>query len=84
MSEKATAPGTGDGLPLSETGFPKQTDGLVVNTESPAESTKEEQEIQRDIHAIKWALTVGAVLSCVFLFALDTTVVSWRHVLRLD
>ena len=33
-------------------------------------------EYERKVHGIKWVLTVGAVLSCVFLFALDTTVVA--------
>lgn len=33
-------------------------------------------EVERQIHGIKWFFTVAAVLSCVFLYSLDTTVVS--------
>jgi hypothetical protein len=32
-------------------------------------------EMERDIHGVRWFMTVCAILSCVFLFALDTTVV---------
>jgi hypothetical protein len=33
---------------------------------------------ERQIHGIKWAFCVGAILSSTFLFALDTTVVSHK------
>lgn len=44
-----------------------------------AEQTPDSAEtgsFQREIHGIKWVLDVAAFLSCVFLFALDTTVVA--------
>ncbi|XP_014555777.1 hypothetical protein COCVIDRAFT_101461 [Bipolaris victoriae FI3] len=51
-----------------------------VLDEKPPETTEptgdEGPEYERKIHGIKWVMTVLAVLSCVFLFALDTTVVA--------
>lgn len=48
----------------------------VLAEQSSDETDGTGPEYKRDIHGIKWALTVGAILSCVFLFALDTTVVA--------
>lgn len=47
-----------------------------TDIESPVPEADEKTiEVERQIHGFKWVLTVGAILSCVFLFALDTTVV---------
>jgi MFS family permease len=49
----------------------------VTLAEKPIDATEDSgPEYQREIHGIKWVLTVGAILSCVFLYALDTTVVA--------
>ena len=54
-----------------------RTKSPTVNGEKVADATKDKvPEFRREIHGVRWALTVGAVLSCVFLFALDTTVVA--------
>ncbi|KAL8859862.1 MAG: hypothetical protein Q9178_003695 [Gyalolechia marmorata] len=48
-----------------------------TDVESPApEENEKTDEVERRIHGVKWFLTVCAILSCVFLFALDTTVVA--------
>ncbi|KAG9232670.1 putative HC-toxin efflux carrier [Amylocarpus encephaloides] len=46
-----------------------------VDAEKQQTETVEEAP-PRDIHGIKWALTVGAILSSTFLFALDNTIVA--------
>lgn len=46
-----------------------------AETQMP-ESSEKAGEVERNIHGIRWAMTVCAILSCVFMFALDTTVVS--------
>lgn len=47
-----------------------------TDIESPApEGNEKTGEAERQIHGVKWFLTVCAILSCIFLFALDTTVV---------
>ena len=43
---------------------------------SPGIEEDGEPKFERQIHGFKWALTVGAILSCIFLYALDTTVVA--------
>jgi MFS family permease len=49
----------------------------VTLAEKPTDATEDlGPEYQREIHGVKWVLTVGAILSCVFLYALDTTVVA--------
>jgi MFS family permease len=49
----------------------------VTLAEKPIDATEDSgHEYQHKIHGIKWVLTVGAILSCVFLYALDTTVVA--------
>ncbi|KAF9880620.1 hypothetical protein CkaCkLH20_01662 [Colletotrichum karsti] len=52
-------------------------DSTTTSAENAVDATDQTgPEEQRQIRGIKWALTVGAILSCVFLFALDTTVVA--------
>ncbi|KAL8848911.1 MAG: hypothetical protein Q9221_006069 [Calogaya cf. arnoldii] len=55
---------------------------LPTDVESPVpEAGEKTGEVERQIHGVKWLLTVCAILSCVFLFALDTTVVcSKEHI----
>ena len=49
----------------------------LANAEKPTDASEDAgPEYTREIHGIKWVLTVGAILSCVFLYALDTTVVA--------
>ena len=70
MSEK-------DHVPALAEASESDTSGRL-NGDVPAETKEDGPGLSRDIHGVKWALTVGSVLSCVFLFALDTTVVSLR------
>ncbi|KAL8806441.1 MAG: hypothetical protein Q9182_001356 [Xanthomendoza sp. 2 TL-2023] len=54
-----------------------RTESPPTDIESPAPETNEKAgEFERQIHGLKWFMTVCAILSCVFLFALDTTVVA--------
>ena len=57
----------------------RNTESAATEAERPTpEALGKAGEVQREIHGTKWILTVGAILSCVFLFALDTTVVCSR------
>ncbi|KAI1845057.1 hypothetical protein JX265_008358 [Neoarthrinium moseri] len=77
MSEKERTTGHADGLPASEADTPTRTESPIVDGEKSPDGTDDSgPEFKREIHGVKWALTVGAVLSCVFLYALDTTVVA--------
>ena len=52
------------------------TESPHTDVESPApEANEKTGEVERQIHGVKWFLAVCAILSCIFLFALDTTVV---------
>lgn len=52
------------------------TKDAATDVESPVPEPDEKTgEVERQIHGVKWFLTVCAILSCIFLFALDTTVV---------
>lgn len=72
----------------SETPSPKsvsqsETGDEVDAIESQAQEKTSQDEapptgkFHRDIHGVKWILTIAAILACVFLFATDTTLV--RH-----
>ncbi|KAI9170612.1 major facilitator superfamily permease [Paramyrothecium foliicola] len=55
----------------------RRTESPIVDVEKSSEHTDDAgPKFERNIHGIKWAMTVAAVLSCVFLYALDTTVVA--------
>jgi hypothetical protein len=54
----------------------RRSESPVVDEKSPETTEDAGPEYERKIHGIKWVLTVGAILSCVFLYALDTTVVA--------
>lgn len=77
MSDQDTASTLNNSLASCKQESPIHTTG---HTTLPKKSSDEIDdagpEYKREIHGIKWVLTVGAVLSCVFLFALDTTVVA--------
>lgn len=56
---------------------PTRSSSPVVNLGEPKDTTEDSVPgFKREIHGLRWALTVGAILSCVFLYALDTTVVA--------
>lgn len=77
MSEEEKKTGLTDSLPTSETETPTRAESPTISGEKSTDATKDEgPEIKREIHGVKWVLTVGAILSCVFLYALDTTVVA--------
>ncbi|KAH8663779.1 major facilitator superfamily domain-containing protein [Ilyonectria robusta] len=77
MSDEEKKTGLTDSLPTSETETPTRAESPTVSGEKSTDATKDEgPEIKREIHGVKWVLTVGAILSCVFLYALDTTVVA--------
>jgi len=72
-------------MSIAEIEFPCETSSNVaksstnsaksdVETQIP-ETSEKAGEAKRDIHGIRWIMTVCAILSCVFMFALDTTVV---------
>ncbi|KAG2418430.1 hypothetical protein HFD88_001531 [Aspergillus terreus] len=46
------------------------------SSEPPSETSAEKPSSPRDVHGIKWALVVIALLSSLFLYALDNTVVA--------
>ncbi|KAF2878490.1 major facilitator superfamily domain-containing protein [Massariosphaeria phaeospora] len=52
------------------------TGSSATDIERPIPEPEKAGEMVRNIHGMKWVLTVCAILSCVFLFALDTTVVA--------
>ena len=52
------------------------TDSPVLEAQSPEVDTAPKHDGQRSIRGVKWGLTVVAILSSTFLFALDTTVVA--------
>ncbi|RYO76816.1 hypothetical protein DL764_010277 [Monosporascus ibericus] len=74
MNEKATSISDN----LTPGGFESSgTESPAADVEQATPKADESTgEIERKIHGIKWILTVGAILSCVFLYALDTTVVA--------
>ncbi|KAK2021936.1 MFS general substrate transporter [Colletotrichum zoysiae] len=78
MGDKEAAPTPPDSLAKYEAGTPTcSSESPAVRDENPTNAAEDgAPEYKREIHGIKWALTVGAILSCVFLFALDTTVVA--------
>ncbi|EAT81571.1 hypothetical protein HBI56_154240 [Parastagonospora nodorum] len=81
MSEKETTSTLNDGVATSKAESPRGSESPVNLAEKPGDTTEDTMEdtgpeYKREVHGIKWALTVGAVLSCVFLYALDTTVVA--------
>ncbi|WYZ45982.1 hypothetical protein EsH8_IX_000207 [Colletotrichum jinshuiense] len=77
MSDEEKTTGLTDSLPASKAETPMRSESPTTNGKSSTEAPKDaEPEFQREIHGVKWALTVGAILSCVFLYALDTTVVA--------
>jgi MFS family permease len=77
MSDKETASTLTDGLGTSKAGSPSRSESPAIVDEKPADTPDDAgPEYKREIHGIKWVLTVGAILSCVFLYALDTTVVA--------
>lgn len=78
MSDRETSSSLTDSLKRSKDGSPVPSERPEILAEKPPETTEEDAgpEYKREIHGIKWALTVGAILSCVFLYALDTTVVA--------
>nr|QHD56304.1 major facilitator superfamily permease [Curvularia sp. IFB-Z10] len=61
---------------ISEANSVRRSESPVLDEKPPDVKEDAGPEYERKIHGIKWALTVGAVLSCVFLYALDTTVVA--------
>ncbi|ROT42963.1 MFS general substrate transporter [Sodiomyces alkalinus F11] len=67
-SSKAETPRTESPVADPEKSISTSTDALPNEDAGP--------EYKREVHGVKWALTVGAILSCVFLYALDTTVVA--------
>lgn len=61
---------------LQEESESASSDSPAGDVEMPkTEVTERPGEMERQIHGIKWIFTVAAILSCVFLYALDTTVV---------
>ncbi|KAJ0117000.1 uncharacterized protein J7T55_003415 [Diaporthe amygdali] len=77
MNEKERTTGLAHRLPLSNSETTARSNSPVVNTREPKDTTEDFVPVfKREIHGLKWALTVGAILSCVFLYALDTTVVA--------
>lgn len=77
MSDKETASTFNDSLVTYKAGSPRRSESPVIHTEKPTDVTEDAgPEYKREIHGVKWVLTVGAILSCVFLYALDTTVVA--------
>lgn len=66
-----------DSFPTSKVDVPTRAESLIIKEEKTTDPTEDAgPEYKREIHGVKWALTVGAILSCVFLYALDTTVVA--------
>ena len=86
MSDKETTSTLNGSLASCKDGSSARSESSVRRSESPVILADAEKptdttdnagpEYAREIHGIKWALTVGAILSCVFLYALDTTVVA--------
>lgn len=82
MSDLEKSAGLGDSLiTTSKTSSPTRAESPVPNDDAKAaEAAGGEGDggpaYERQIYGVKWALTVGAILSCVFLYALDTTVVA--------
>ncbi|KAK2009491.1 MFS general substrate transporter [Colletotrichum eremochloae] len=77
MSEKETASTPPESLAKYGDGTPRRSESPAIRGEKPTDGAEDAgPEYKREIHGIKWALTVGAILSCIFLFALDTTVVA--------
>lgn len=77
MSNQDTASTLNNSLASRKEESPINYQSKAVLAEQSSDETDDTgPEYKREIHGIKWALTVGAILSCVFLFALDTTVVA--------
>lgn len=79
MSDKETTSTLTDSLSGCKEGSSasRRSESPVILAEKPPEDTEDAgPEYKREIHGVKWVLTVGAILSCVFLYALDTTVVA--------
>ncbi|KAK2052495.1 MFS general substrate transporter [Colletotrichum caudatum] len=77
MSETERASTPSDGMARYGTGTPKRSESPAIRGEKKTDAADDAgPDYTREIHGVKWALTVGAILSCVFLFALDTTVVA--------
>jgi len=78
MNEKETTSTLSGSLSTGKAESPRRSESPVNPTEKPTDAAEEETgpEYKREIHGIKWVLTVAAILSCVFLYALDTTVVA--------
>jgi MFS family permease len=77
MSDTETVSLHTDSLATCKAGSLRRSESPVIVAEKPTDATEDAgPEYKREIHGIKWVLTVGAILSCVFLYALDTTVVA--------
>ncbi|KAK8021749.1 hypothetical protein PG990_006887 [Apiospora arundinis] len=82
MSDLEKSAGLGDSLiTTSKTSSPTRAESPAPNDDAKAADAAGGEEdggpdYERQIYGVKWALTVGAILSCVFLYALDTTVVA--------
>jgi hypothetical protein len=77
MNDKDVAFRCTDSPTTNYEGSQRRSESPAILAEEPINTTDDAgPEYQREIHGIKWVLTVGAILSCVFLYALDTTVVA--------
>lgn len=77
MRDDEEKAGSSDSVPTSKAESPSGTESPIIRDEKSTDATEDAgPEYKREIHGVKWALTVGAILSCVFLYALDTTVVA--------
>ncbi|KAL2760159.1 hypothetical protein ACRALDRAFT_1054010 [Sodiomyces alcalophilus JCM 7366] len=79
MSDQEKQATLADSLSTSNAATPPRVESPTADPEKSADSTDGDDagpEYKREIHGVKWVLTVAAILSCVFLYALDTTVVA--------
>ncbi|KAK2602323.1 hypothetical protein N8I77_008867 [Diaporthe amygdali] len=77
MNEKKRATGLADSLPTGSSQTPTRSNSPVVNIGEPKDTSADSVPgFKREIHGLRWVLTVGAILACFFMYALDTTVVA--------
>lgn len=77
MSDQEKQAALADTSSASNGETPARVESPNPDPEKSTDSTEDDTpEYKREIHGVKWVLTVAAILSCVFLYALDTTVVA--------